>query len=163
MNTSRISRGFSLIELMIVVAIIAIIAAVVVPSYLDSVWKARRGEGKGALVKALQAEERFFSANNTYTAYAAGSAPNGTFPNFSGDTQANSRYNISVSAGPVANVMTPSGTTATLCPTGGLTACAVVRATVIGNADPNCGNALLMDTTGLKGVSATTFKDICWR
>lgn len=59
-------KGFTLIELMIVVAIVAIIAAFAYPNYQDSVKKARRTDGKGALEGLAQAMERHFTANNTY-------------------------------------------------------------------------------------------------
>ena len=60
------SRGFTLIELMIVVAVIGILAAVAYPSYQDSVRKSRRADGKTALLQAVQVAERFFTRNNTY-------------------------------------------------------------------------------------------------
>jgi len=53
------SRGFTLIELMIVVAVIGILAAVAYPSYQDSVRKSRRADGKTALLQAVQVAERF--------------------------------------------------------------------------------------------------------
>jgi type IV pilus assembly protein PilE len=60
------SRGFTLIELMIVVAIVGILAAVAYPSYLDQTQKTRRADGKAALLQAVQVAERFFTQNNTY-------------------------------------------------------------------------------------------------
>jgi type IV pilus assembly protein PilE len=59
-------RGFTLIEVMIVVAIIAIIAAVALPSYFDSVRKARRADAYNAITKAQQAQERFRANNPSY-------------------------------------------------------------------------------------------------
>jgi type IV pilus assembly protein PilE len=59
-------RGFTLIEVMIVVAIIAIIAAVALPAYFDSVRKARRADAYNAITKAQQAQERFRANNSTY-------------------------------------------------------------------------------------------------
>jgi len=61
-------RGFTLIELMIAVAVVGILAAIAYPSYQDSVRKARRADAKSALLDAAQREERFFTENNQYTA-----------------------------------------------------------------------------------------------
>lgn len=60
------TRGFTLIELMIVVAIIAIIASVAYPSYTDSVQKTRRADAKAVLLGFAQAMERHFTENNSY-------------------------------------------------------------------------------------------------
>lgn len=58
--------GFTLIELMIVVAIIGIIAAIAYPSYLDQVKSTRRGDAQGALASFANAMERYYTQNNTY-------------------------------------------------------------------------------------------------
>lgn len=60
-------RGFTLIELMIVVVIIAIIALVAFPSYQDSIQKAKRTDGQSAVLQVMQAQERFFGQNFRYT------------------------------------------------------------------------------------------------
>src|SRR6476620_453648 len=52
-------RGFTLIEIMIVVAVIGILAVIVLPSYQDSVRKARRGDARAALVTTAQLMERY--------------------------------------------------------------------------------------------------------
>lgn len=59
-------KGFTLIELMIVVAIIAILAAVAYPSYKEYVAKSRRAEAKTILLSAQQWMERFYSENFRY-------------------------------------------------------------------------------------------------
>jgi type IV pilus assembly protein PilE len=61
-------RGFTLIELMIVVAVVGIIAAIAYPSYMDSVRKARRTDAKSALTEAAQKLEILYARNASYSA-----------------------------------------------------------------------------------------------
>lgn len=71
------SKGFTLIELMIVVAIIGIIAAIAYPSYQEQVAKSRRGDCSGALVGLANAMERFYSVNSTYLGAGVSGADTG--------------------------------------------------------------------------------------
>lgn len=61
------ARGFTLIELMITVAVIAILAAVAIPSYSEHVRKSRRAQAKADLVELAQQLERFHTVQNTYS------------------------------------------------------------------------------------------------
>ncbi len=70
-------KGFTLIELMITVAIVAILAAVAYPAYRDQVLRTRRADAKGALMSFASAMERFYTQNNTYLGAAAGGANTG--------------------------------------------------------------------------------------
>ena len=59
-------NGFTLIELMITVAIVGILASIAIPSYQGSVMKSRRADAKGALLGFENGMERHFTVNNTY-------------------------------------------------------------------------------------------------
>jgi prepilin-type N-terminal cleavage/methylation domain-containing protein len=68
-------NGFTLIELMIVVAIIGILASIAYPSYQESILKSRRADAKGALLGFANAMERHFTETNSYRkAYLQGCA-----------------------------------------------------------------------------------------
>ena len=75
--------GFTLIEVMIVVAIVGILAAVAYPSYIDSVRKGKRAEARAALASLLQQQERYFTQNNTYETFAVGAAGTKPFKDYS--------------------------------------------------------------------------------
>jgi len=60
-------NGFTLIELMITVAIIGILASIAYPSYQESIYKSRRADAKGALLGFANAMERHFTETNAYT------------------------------------------------------------------------------------------------
>ena len=89
-------RGFTLIELMIAVVIVAILAAVALPSYQNSVRKSRRPDAKTALLDLAAREERYYTVNNTYTDVAA-NLGFAAFPLNLG-TGAKPDYSLSVSA-----------------------------------------------------------------
>ena len=59
-------KGFTLIELMVTIVIVAILASVAIPSYSEYVRKARRTEATTALMGVAAAMEKFLLANNTY-------------------------------------------------------------------------------------------------
>lgn len=60
------AKGFTLIELMIVVAVIGIIAAIAYPAYQGQVQKTRRTDGKAKLMEIMQAQERNYTVSLTY-------------------------------------------------------------------------------------------------
>ncbi|ALG68979.1 type IV pilin protein [Beggiatoa leptomitoformis] len=59
-------NGFTLVELMSVVAVIAILSAIAIPSYLSYAEKTRRSDAKVSLVELSQLQESYYSDNNRY-------------------------------------------------------------------------------------------------
>ncbi|HZF98496.1 MAG TPA: type IV pilin protein [Pseudoxanthomonas sp.] len=73
---------------MVVVAVVAILASIALPSYQESVRKSRRAQAKADLVEYAHLAERFRTANNTYAGFAL---PAEVSPRESGATR---RYNL---------------------------------------------------------------------
>jgi type IV pilus assembly protein PilE len=66
LSTFGRTAGFTLVELVIAVGIVGILAGIAYPSYQEHLYKTRRTEGKGALMRAAQKQESFYSDNKTY-------------------------------------------------------------------------------------------------
>ena len=148
--TSRRSRGFTLIELMIVVSIVTVLAMIAIPSYNSQIRKSRRSEAKSALLDLAAREERYMSTNGSYTL-------DGQLLGYpqSGWTQslASGFYKIAVS-----NVNAGTAGTAT---TAGTAATFTVTATAIGAqaSDTQCAT-LVIDQTGAQ--TSTGGGTNCW-
>ena len=65
-NLLQNKKGFTLIELMIVVAIIALLASIGYPAYTDYVIRGKRSEGRATLLDAAAKQERYYSDNNQF-------------------------------------------------------------------------------------------------
>ena len=103
-HRDKSGHGFTLIELMIVIVIIAILAAIAIPSYQNSVKKSRRSDAQGALMGFANAMQRHFTTNNnSYLGAATGGADTGTptiFPAQAPLDGATKYYNLRITSAP---------------------------------------------------------------
>lgn len=76
----RAMRGFTLIEIMIAVAIIGILATIALPAYNERVIDTRRSDCMAAMLGFAQAMEKFYAVNYTYEGAGAGGADDGVAP-----------------------------------------------------------------------------------
>jgi len=136
----RASYGFTLIEVMVVVAIIAILASVAVPSYLESVRRSNRAEAVATMLEAANWLQRSYTINNTYAGIATADLQTAGYGQSPRSGAA--KYNLSLTQGK---------TTAT-----GFE----LVATPTGTAD-KCGTFTL-DETGKRSVSGSASATDCW-
>lgn len=121
-------KGITLIELLIVLAIIGILAAAAIPAYIGQQKKAERSEASSNLEALRLLEEQFFAENGAYTATAAGEAAiRALLPGFRPGTNLSFAYSVTQNV-----QITGGGNTATNPPTtAALTPCFVATATGI--------------------------------
>ena len=150
----RRKAGFTLIELMTVLAILAILGALVYPSYTGQMVKARRVEAQLALMEAMQLQEQHRALHHTYLAFSSESSDSGepgaeVFRWWSGDHPATSAYELEALA----------------CEGRDIAECVELRATPGTDnvdtrfADPDCGT-LGLDSTGRQTASGPASG--CW-
>lgn len=91
-------RGFTLIELMITVAIIAILASVAYPSYQQYVMRGKRAAAQAEMMDIANRQQQFLLANRSYASKPALEASGYTLPT---EVSANYTYDISIGSGAV--------------------------------------------------------------
>lgn len=146
-------KGFTLIELMTVVVIVAIITMIALPSYQEQARRGKRAEAKAYLVDLASRQERFYTQYSSYTnviakpTSCAGAACGlGMEDNSSSDNHYTSTLAV-----------TPTG-----CSPAG-TLCVGYTLTVTPNdADAKCAT-LTYSHAGEKGATGTMGADYCWR
>ena len=142
-------HGFTLMELMIVVAIIGILAAIAYPSYRESVDRGRRSDAQGGLVGLAARLEREFVDNNSYANAAGGATLPAAPANYPASVPQDGRaatYNLRITA------LTARTFTIAAIPTGTQTG-------------DRCGTFTLTNTgaRGLTGQASGLTVDDCWR
>jgi type IV pilus assembly protein PilE len=168
--TPRRQSGFTLLELMIVVAVVGILAAIAYPSYTSSVVKGKRAQGRAAVAELLQQQERYMTQRNCYLAFTTNAAGVATalapspstacggvtaasvpFKTVSGDALGSSHYLLS------AGLCTANGANLSIAD------CVQVTATPV-MPDPEVGT-LSMTSGGVRdcgGTARTSNTSLCW-
>ena len=127
MSTARKKGGFTLTELLIVVAIIAVLGSIAYPSYLEQVRTSRRAEGQGLLLETAQSLEKCKALYGTYNAVVNGNTLCSTVPRITGSSYVESAekfYRVSDTGG-------------------GVTAATFALEAVPIDSDPECGILIL--------------------
>lgn len=144
--SKRTRQGFTLIELMIVVGVVAILAAIAYPNYTEHVRRTKRADGKALLSRIAGEQERFFTARGRYTNQLTVAKPNGL--GFASNASENGCYTATVvtAADNLSYRLTATPTASGPC----------------GNqaADSSCGS-LTLNSLGVKGASGPEGAS-CW-
>ncbi len=133
--------GFTLIEILIVVAILGVLTAIALPAYNNSVIRSARAEAKNEIMRVASELERYFSSNNTYVTSA-----DPLVDDTAGTTldTVNGFYELSVAAG---------GT--------GIATSFIATATAQGDQLADTCATYTITNTGVRGATGDTVEE-CW-
>lgn len=132
-------NGYTLMELIVTVAVIGILASISIPSYTSYILKARRIEGRSFLMEIMQRQEKYYNENNTYVINLTQLGYSSATPNSEKDY-----YKVTATAA-----------------TDGIANNVILTSQPIGSQtkDTECGS-FIMNSNGVKSTS--TGSSLCW-